>query len=130
MQNLTVCKNELCAEWLSKKYNKLKRMDTSQRQDKGNALSSFVSEYIIFIRRVIIAMFSVSSMDNNMWILFIMIMFILFDAGNRMESILLLCIIFVIVLQFELYLNELFKQILWSFLSYFHLYLLFSYFIL
>ena len=100
-------------------FIKLKKMTVIERQKRDYILSAFVTkykpnyyywEYIIFIRRICIAMFSVSVTDgNNYERIFILIMFLflfaqyrcepfIIDAGNVMEFILLSCFIFVIFL--------------------------------
>eukprot|EP01084_Bolivina_argentea_P037811 69926_1 len=65
-------------------FVKLRNMKPLERADKTHILSSFVSkykpqyyfwEYIIFMRRICIAMFSVSATDNNDKVVFIMVMF-------------------------------------------------------
>ena len=68
-------------------------MTVIQRQNRI-ILSAFVTkykpnyfywEYIIFVRRICIAMFSVSVSNNNYKIIFILIMFAFLFAQNRCE---------------------------------------------
>ncbi len=81
-------------------------MDVLDRQNNDSVLNSFVVkykpsyfylEYIIFIRRICIAMFSASSTDNNYKLVFIMVMSIflyvqyrcqpfIIEEGNTMET--------------------------------------------
>ena len=89
-----------------------------KRQEKDQILSHFVSkykpkyyywEYIIFIRRICISIFSVSVTNNNYKIIFYIAMCIflliqykckpfIIPAANTMEFILILCFIFLVVL--------------------------------
>ena len=99
-------------------FIKLKKMGEIERQK--DSLSSLVAnykpqyfywEYIVFLRRICIAMFTASTTDNNNYkMVFILIMFIFLFYQNRyqpfiintinmMESILLSCLIFIIVLE-------------------------------
>ena len=72
-------------------------MGKVERQKDGHILSSFMTnyktqyyywEYIIFIRRMCIAMFSVSATDNNYNVIFILILFIFLFYQNRFEPFL------------------------------------------
>ena len=84
---------------------RLRYLSSSERQNKNNILSVFTSrykpqyfywEFIIFIRRICIAMFSVTSINDNWTVAFIIIMFIflffqyqcqpfIINAANKME---------------------------------------------
>ena len=123
-------------------------MTDRERQRNGHTLSSFVSnykpkcyywKYTIFIRRIRIAMFSVSAPSTNFKIEFILIIFIflfiqykcepfIINSVNTMEFILLSCFIFAIVLASEVHINERVKQLLILFLIIFP-FILFIYFI-
>ena len=99
-------------------------------------------KYIIFIRRICIAIFSVSVTDNNndykiIFILMISLFQIaqnqcepfIIHSANVMESILLLCFIIVIMLDSVLYISDTFKKGLISFFIVFP-FILFIYFII
>ena len=84
-------------------------------------------EFIIFIRRIIIAMLSVSANNNTVRFVFIIIMlfFVFFQyecdpfmikQANNTEFILLSSLIFVIITQLDLTVNETFVNVLVSFL--------------
>ena len=97
----------------------LKKMNQIQRENKKNILNSFVSkykpqfyfwEYIIFIRRIFIALFSVTVYDGVFsFLIFVIIVIFLWihmqcqpfiiHYANQLEGILLFCLEFVIVLQ-------------------------------
>ena len=124
-------------------------MGEIERQKRGHILSSFIANYkpqyyywecIIFLRRICIAMFSVSATDNNYTICFILIMYIflfcqyryqpfIIHSVNTMEFILLSCISFVIVLESISFINYTLKHVLISFLIIFP-FILFFYFII
>ena len=111
-------------------------MTPSQRQAKSQLFGSFVSKYkpkyfywefIIFIRRICIAMFSVSVTNDNIKVLFFIIMTIflciqhqcepfIIPAGNTMEWILLLCIMFIIALDLAFSVDPELKEYFTSFL--------------
>ena len=100
-------------------FMKLKRMNDTQRGNKNNILNSFVCkykpqfyywEYIIFIRRIFIALFSVSVSDGMLTFIFVIILLLfllvhieyepfLIHGANKLEGILLCCLISVVVLQ-------------------------------
>eukprot|EP01084_Bolivina_argentea_P002505 4628_1 len=100
-------------------FIKLKFMNISDRQNPDNILNQFVSRYkpqyyywelVVFVRRVFIAIFAVSVSDilSKFFFLGIIMIFIqiqniynpfIINEGNRMEHILLLCLLFIIATQ-------------------------------
>eukprot|EP01084_Bolivina_argentea_P136517 240423_1 len=106
--------------------------------DENSVLNTFVSkykpayyywEYIIFIRRLLISIFSVSENDTTFQSLLVPIMLcflvshvrckpFIFDEANRMEAILLSSIIFIVVLNLSHsgYIDPWFKNYVISFL--------------
>ena len=125
------------------------RMTPSYRQEETHSLSSFVSKYkpqyfywefVIFIRRICIAMFSASVTNDNLQVLFLIVMAIflylqtqcepfIIQTANTMEWILLFCIIFIIALNLAIYVDDTLKEYLISFLIIFP-FLLFIYFLI
>ena len=113
-------------------FIKLKRMTMADRQNPSNGLSSLITkfkpqyyywEYVLFIRRVIIAFFAASAFDNNYKLVFIMILLVflyiqyqcesfIVHEGNKMEFILLLFLVFVLVLDMTSFINPIFEQYL------------------
>ena len=97
-------------------------MTPSQRPDKDQLFTSFCSrykpqyyywEFMIFIRRISIAMFSVSVTDDDYQIVFLIIIAIflyiqsqcepfIIESGNKIEIILLSCIIIVVALDISI----------------------------
>ena len=113
-------------------FIKLRKMTIVDRQNPGNGLSSLMTkfkpqyyywEFVLFMRRIIIAFFAASAFDNNYKLVFIIILsvflylqheyqpFITYQ-GNKMEFILLRCLIFVVVLDMTSFINSTFEQIL------------------
>ena len=111
--------NDWCIYWY---FAKLRDVDPIKHQDPSYFLNVVTSRYkpqyyfwelLIFIRRVIIALVSVSEPNITITYLFIIIMgfflflqylynpFIIHEA-NRMEFILLMCFIFMVVIQLPL----------------------------
>ena len=121
-------------------------MASIQRQLRDHSSSIFVSKYkqkyyywelVLFMRRISIAMFSVSAIDNNYKVIFMMILFIflfaqiqgklfMIQSGNVMGIILSSCFMFMVFLDSIFFINDIFKTYLISFLVIFPLILLYT----
>eukprot|EP01083_Nonionella_stella_P072417 195303_1 len=104
---------------------KLAIMNASHRQNVRHTLSRFIYryepqyyywEFVIFIRRILIALFSVSEQDATITFIFFafLLLFIwlqhecnpfIVNEANKMEFILLVCVLLVAVLQFAIFID-------------------------